>query len=394
MSSTQTTQPTASTNKFKWVIALVLILAVFLAAGGYYIYQNKSSSSLVLPGVVEVQEVRLASKTGGRVSKVFVADGDYASVGQTLVELEAPELQARQSQLEAQLRAAEAKLLEAKNGPLPEEIEAAKAAVAIAEAKLATLEAGSRDEEIAQAKADVDVHRVTEEHLRTELERMKTLREQRAVSESDYELARSSWQQAVGRQAMAIERLRLLEAGARPENIAEAKAEVRRLKADLALVLRGTREEVIAQYQANVEATRASIEELQANLAEATIKAPADCLVEIVSVRPGDILAPNQPVMRVRMPSDLWVKAFVPETELSLVRVGQEVEITHDGSNQRFKGYVSYISPSSEFTPRNVQSVSERKHQVFGIKVQVKDAQGIFKSGMAAEIYIPRTTKQ
>ena len=86
---------------------------------------------------------------------------------------------------------------------------------------------------------------------------------------------------------------------------------------------------------------------------------------------------------------DLWVKAYVPETQLAQVKLNQAVKVTHDGSREQFDGHVSHIASISEFTPRNVQSPDERHNQVFGIKVLVKGAKGVFKSGMAATIRIP-----
>jgi HlyD family secretion protein len=85
----------------------------------------------------------------------------------------------------------------------------------------------------------------------------------------------------------------------------------------------------------------------------------------------------------------LWVKAYIPETQLAFVKLNQAVAVTHDGSKQEYEGTISHIANISEFTPRNVQSPDERHNQVFGVKVLLKDAAGIFKSGMAASIRIP-----
>jgi multidrug resistance efflux pump len=88
--------------------------------------------------------------------------------------------------------------------------------------------------------------------------------------------------------------------------------------------------------------------------------------------------------------ADMWVKVYIPETELGKVQVGQEAEVTVDAyPGRRFSGTVIQVAAVSEFTPRNVQSAEERKHQVFGIKVRVDNPQGIFKSGMAAEVILP-----
>jgi multidrug resistance efflux pump len=87
---------------------------------------------------------------------------------------------------------------------------------------------------------------------------------------------------------------------------------------------------------------------------------------------------------------DLWVKVFVPATELGRLRVGHVVAVTVDSHpGKRFAGEVVWIATASEFTPRNVQSIDERRHQVFAVKVRVADPGGVFKSGMAAEVLVP-----
>src|SRR5262249_61381527 len=93
----------------------------------------------------------------------------------------------------------------------------------------------------------------------------------------------------------------------------------------------------------------------------------------------------NQIVVRVLRADDLWVKVYVPETDLGRVRLGQKVEVSVDGyPGRHFAGTVEQVAAESEFTPRNVQSADERRHQVFGVKVRVANPDGMFKSGMAA----------
>jgi multidrug resistance efflux pump len=122
--------------------------------------------------------------------------------------------------------------------------------------------------------------------------------------------------------------------------------------------------------------------------------APEDAVVDVLAVRKGDLIPPNQPILRVLRAGDLWVKAYVPETQLGKVRLGQKAEVTMDSYPGRgFQGTVTYISAEAEFTPRNVQSLEERQHQVFAIKVTVPQPtnpeERVFKSGMSAEVYIP-----
>ncbi len=185
-------------------------------------------------------------------------------------------------------------------------------------------------------------------------------------------------------------KLDLLLAGSRQEDKDEAKAEMARLKANYDLLQAGTREEDKQAAKARRDEAKAKLAEVEANLAEADIKAPARALVEVLAVRKGDLVPPNTPVIRILYADDLWVKVYVPETDLGKINVGQAVKVSVGSyPGEELDGEIMQISSASEFTPRNVQSADERKHQVFGVKVHVKDPRGIFKSGMAAEVRIP-----
>ena len=106
-------------------------------------------------------------------------------------------------------------------------------------------------------------------------------------------------------------------------------------------------------------------------------------------MRPGDLVPPNQSVVRMLRVEDLWVKVYVPETQYGLVTLDKEVDVTIDSHPGKvFKGIVIQRANISEFTPRNVQSIDERRNQVFGVKILVSDPQGVLNAGMAAEVTI------
>jgi HlyD family secretion protein len=158
-------------------------------------------------------------------------------------------------------------------------------------------------------------------------------------------------------------------------------------QAHLDLFLAGTRAEDIALAEANASEARGKPQETQADLAEARVVAPEKVVVQVVTVRKGDLVPANQPVVRVLRTDDQWVKVYVPETELGRVRLNGQVSVTCDADpGRRFEGTVFQISSESEFTPRNVQSVRERRFQVFAVKVRVRDTEDIFKPGMAANV--------
>lgn len=175
--------------------------------------------------------------------------------------------------------------------------------------------------------------------------------------------------------------------GNRPEEIEEASADLARHTARLKLLQRGTRDEDKAIAYAAVEEAEARLAEAEVQLREAVVLSQEKCRIEVLAVRVGDLVPPGQLVARVLRANDLWVKAFVPATELGRLKHGQAVEVAVDSHpGQRFAGEVVFIASASEYTPRNVQSADERRHQVFAVKVRVSDPDGVFKSGMAAEV--------
>jgi multidrug resistance efflux pump len=179
--------------------------------------------------------------------------------------------------------------------------------------------------------------------------------------------------------------------GSRKEDIAEAAGEMAKALAQLKLYQRGIRDEDKAAADAELQSAKAKLAEMEANVAEAEIKAPGVARVEVIAIRPGDLVAPNQPILRILRSDDTWVKVFVPETRLGKIHVGQKAWVRSDTfPDRRFAGKVIHVESISEFLPRNVQSLDERRNQVFGVKVALTEPEAIktFKPGMAAQVVI------
>jgi HlyD family secretion protein len=386
------TESKTATRRFsagKLIGLLVGLVAVVSAVGFSWPYTHRSRT-LTLPGTVEVQEVRLSSKVGGRIVEVLVAEGDRIEAGQPIVRFDAPELLARRNRLLAEISAAKAGAEKARNGPRPEEIAQARAAVAVAEAQLKLIQAPSRVEDIEQARAELDSLTNDLQRAETELGRWRKLVADGVGVQGDLDLQLAIYGRLSGQARAARAKLTRWEVGARLEEIAEAQARVDQSQANLNLMLAGTRKEDIAVAEAQVTSLEAQLADLQTQIDETVVRAAEPVLVEVVPVRAGEILAPNQPVVRVLREADLWVKAYVPETDLGRVRLNQAVHVTIDSHpGEKFPGEVKFIASASEFTPRNVQSLDERRHQVFGIKVKVTAEAGLFKPGMAADVLVP-----
>jgi HlyD family secretion protein len=367
---------------------LILFALVSLTAVAAFWPFGPRRAGLPLPGSVQSQEVRLGSRVGGRVAAVLVAEGDRVSAGQELVRLDLPELVAQRDQYRAAVARATAELRKARNGPLPLEVRDAETAWKAAVARYQRVLAGPREEEIEQAVQEQQSAEAEYEAAKDNLKRVYEARKAAPAVEATAGRARRD--RAHAAVAAAKAKLNQLRAGSREEDREEAKAERDRAKAKLDLLRDGTREEDKARAAAELQEANARLSEVEARLLEGSIRAPESGRVEVVSVRPGDIPAANAPLVRLLRDGDQWVRIFVPEHELGKIRVGQSVQVTIDSHpGQSFPGTIYHIAGESEFTPRNVQSPDERRHQVFAARVRVEATAGIFKPGMAADVFVP-----
>ena len=378
--------------KKRLIVASIALLLVGFAAGWYF-WPFGNGRSLRFPGIVEIQEVRLGSKVGGRVAQILVDEGQIVYPGQKLVVFEYPELEDQKAQLIASLDAARADLLKAENGPRIEEKQMALDTMKSSWAGYQRLKNGFREEEKRQAAAELDTAKAELVRARKDLERVERLAQLNSASQSDVETAIAARDKAIGQVAAATAKNQMYQAGSRKEDISQAYADWKKAKANYEMMMKGTRQEEIAAARARVAEALAKLQQVETNIKETTVIVPpelGEAKVEVLGVRPGDLVQPNQPIIRVLRHKDLWVKIFVPETQLGLITDGKRVDVTIDTDpHRRYKGTVIQKGTIAEFTPRNVQSVDERRYQVFPIKIRVENSQGVFNAGMAAEVTVP-----
>lgn len=135
---------------------------------------------------------------------------------------------------------------------------------------------------------------------------------------------------------------------------------------------------------------RAQLADIDAQLAEMQVLAPSDSVLEILSVRVGDVLPPNREVATLILPQLLWVRVYVPEPWLGLIKVGDSVQVRVDSFRDKdFSGVVEQINRQAEFTPRNVQTVEDRIRQVFGVKIRLQNPEEKLRAGMSADVVFP-----
>ena len=148
-------------------------------------------------------------------------------------------------------------------------------------------------------------------------------------------------------------------------------------------------EKNLAAAEVRIEQMKAQLATIETQLNEMKVVAPGPSILEILSVKIGDVLPPNREVATLIFPQHLWVRVYVPETWLGLIKLGDNVRVRVDSFPDRdFTGRVEQINRQAEFTPRNVQTVEDRVRQVFGVKIRLKSEDNL-RAGMSADVYFP-----
>ena len=151
-----------------------------------------------------------------------------------------------------------------------------------------------------------------------------------------------------------------------------------------------TQEKNVEAAQMKIIQARAQLGDIEAQLKEMQVLAPADSILEVLNVKVGDVLPPNGEVATLLLPEHLWVRVYVPEPWLGHIKIGDQVRVRVDSfPGKDFPGVVEQVNRQAEFTPRNVQTVEDRIRQVFGVKIRLPNDDDHLRAGMAADVYFP-----
>jgi len=359
--------------KFKPLIVVTVLIAIVIAAGVFFGGWFHQDNGLQGSGTVEARNIRVGSEVGGRIDKVLVREGEIVTAGQVLMTFDDKELLASLAQSRANAE-------KAKRGYRREDIQEVRAAALQAKADYEMRKNGYRKEDIAAAQADVDRAAADETRSSLDFQRYDALAKKDLVSKQQRDTAEANWKMAVAQKDNAQHKLDELQRGYRPEEIAGAEARYLQAQATLDKYVRGNRPEDIA-------AARAAMAYDEARFRERQVLAPSAASVEVLDVRPGDLISPNTPVATLLERDEIYVRIYIPETEIYRVHVGQKAQITVDSvGKQVFGGAVEQINQQAEFLPRNVQTREERVHQVFGVKIRIDDSSHRVLPGMAADV--------
>lgn len=346
-----------------------LVLAVVVIAAFTANWFRRGDPALTASGTLEARNASVGSKIGGRVAKVLAQEGDHVHAGQVLVTFEEDELAARLLQARGHLERARAAYSEMQHGSRPEDIEQARAAGGHGEIP------GYRRDQIEQARSELERARADERDAETNFQRYQQLAEQGVVSRQARDDAESRYKMAKAATAAADHAVAAAEGMLREAKAIQKKAE------------HGFRPEEIAAAHADLVAAQGEVQQAESQWVEREVKSPAEAVVEVLDIRPGDLLAPNAPLAKLLEADQLFVMVYVPEPQIGRVRVGQRTQVVSDSyPGETFEGVVEQIRQKAEFLPRNVQTRDERQHQVIGVKVRVENRDQRLRAGVNADV--------
>jgi HlyD family secretion protein len=329
----------------------VLIGLLIVAAGAAGVWwwltqQDRMPQELLLYGNVDLRQVQLAFNNSERIAAVLVQEGDRVKKGQVVACLDTGRLEPQVSQAEAQV-ASQRHIVE-------------------------RMHHGSRPEEIAQSRANVASAKADAANARRQYERVKNLSVVRLRDQSE---VRAVSQEEVDNAKAALD-------------VAEAKLAVNQKGLELALA--GPRREDVSQAEAQLRANEAQLAFLRQQLADAKLVAPTDAVVRTRLLEPGEMSSPQKSVFSLAITDPKWVRAFVTERDLGKVRMGMVAEVSVDSfTDRRFEGWIGFISPVAEFTPKAVQTEELRTSLVYEVRVFVKDPSDELRLGMPATVHLP-----
>lgn len=385
------------------IILPILVLIIIGVAAFNFFRHHKDSSLLRFSGNIEVTETQMSFRLGGRLEERLVEEGDTVKAGKALARLDKRDQTIALAQAEANLAFSRAVLAELEAGSRKEDIARAEAAAMQARQSLTELQSGSRIQDIEKARAALDSAQAAERSAQVELrqakidrDRYNSLYKEQSISKNTLETFQTRYKTAVNRAReataqtkAAAQQLELLEIGPRIEQLHKAEAALKQAEAEYALIKSGPRQETIDQARAKMRVAEETVKQAEQQLKYTELIAPMDAVVLSTSAEAGEYLNPASPVLTLGQMDKPWLRAYINETDLGRIKLGQQVQVTTDSfPDKTYPGRVSYISSEAEFTPKTVQTFEERVKLMYRIKVLLDNIDQELKPGMPADGHI------
>jgi HlyD family secretion protein len=322
-------------------IVVLVILAVGVAAGIYYYPrlqpEKPPENELRLSGNIEAHESVLGFKVSGRIVALPVEEGQWVEAGAEIARVDDADYRQQVSLDEANVR--------------------------VKESNLALLEAGTRKQEIEAAEQSLADAQADLEQKQIDFERAKTLYAKDVIPAEQRDLA-----------ATALKR---------------AQANAQRAKELRDKAVEGTRAEELTVARTGVQQAREAVQLSRIKLSYTVLRAPRAGVVLVRQAELGEVVAPGTPVVTLADLDDVWLRAYLPETDLGRIRLGQDAQVRTDSfPGKIYRGKIAFLAEKAEFTPKSVETHRERVTLVYRIKIDLENPSHELKPGMPADAVI------
>jgi HlyD family secretion protein len=319
-------------NPAQYLPALIIAISALL-----YSCNPNNSNLIESTGTVEATEVDIRTEAAGRILELLFDEGDWVKRGDILAHIDQDKRKIELAQANAQL--------------------------AEAEAHLTLLIKGLRDKEVERSREAFLESQVLLKESNRDYRRIQKLYDQGVVDLGTRDKAEASYEAAQKRYEIA--------------------------RKNYEIAVEGSRKEEIQAGEAVKEAAEAQVKLIERQLEDATITIPIHGVISERYVELGEVVSVGSLIATVIDLKHVWVMAYVSETNLGKIKLGQEGKIKVDSfPDKEFLGKVTFISPEAEFTPKNIQTKEERVKLVFGIKIEIDNPDQELKPGMPADAII------
>jgi HlyD family secretion protein len=386
---------------------IVFILILLIALGGVAAgvlrsgwFNRGNENRLLVSGNLELTQVDISFKVPGKLIQRNVDEGSWVKKGMVIARIDRDQVERQRNRDQAGVYSAESQLTQSETSvqwqrqTLESDIALRKAELRAAQAQLDQLLAGSRPQEIQQARATVIDAKAQHEQAQADWQRAEDLFKNDDISKQQYDQYRMRLDSTAASQMQTEEKLALVVEGPRKEDIEAARAQVARAQAAIQsseanrLELKRREEDLVARH-AEIARARAQMAMTQTQIDDTVVVSPIDGVVLVKSAEIGEVLAAGTTVVTIGDIDHPWLRAYINETDLGRVKLGQVAKLTTDSfPGKTYLGRVSFISSEAEFTPKQIQTREERVKLVYRIKIDVDNQGHDLKSNMPVDAEI------
>lgn len=345
-------------NRTNLLIFLMIVTALLFSG-------CSNSNKLVLSGSIESTQIDANSETVGRIIKLDKDEGDLVKKGDILAIIDSSSQELILKQYEAAVKGKQARLDELRAGTRTEQIKQAEASVSTA---------GTA---VNSANTAVDNAQINYDYWFDKYNKIKSLNESGAASETDVQDARykadSAKQQLITAQ----------------KQLTSTQSQLQSVQAQLELLRNGNTNQTIKAAEADLEQSQAALEQAKLALSKHQVKSPVDGTYLLRNVDLDDIVNPGTGIATISDLSDLWVKVYIPQRDLGSIKLGQELTLKTASVEGIIKGKITYIASEAEFTPKNTETSKAKENTVFKVKIKILDNLDKLKPGMTVDVDIP-----